>query len=267
MAGSRPCSSRAGPPRARARRSSVAHGQRVAERARARSARRAPVAAGVVGQRGQAVVAAQRARSRSGSPSRSRRRAGSPRRPRARPRAGTARTRARRARPARAAPAVGCFIIAQPMAGERHRAGAGRRRAARSPAGWRASTRSGSRLSAGRACCEIGGCDALELAREFGTPAYVYAEDDMRARARATRRRVRRTAPSGSRCSTRARRSPAPPRCGSSPRRGCRATCASRRRAAPGAGRRLRPRADLHARQQQDRRRAGGRAGGRRSAT
>ncbi len=34
---------------------------------------------------------------------------------------------------------------------------------------------------------EIGGCDTVELAREFGTPAYVYAEDDMRARARATR--------------------------------------------------------------------------------
>src|SRR6478752_5401150 len=32
---------------------------------------------------------------------------------------------------------------------------------------------------------EVGGCDALELAREFGTPAYVYAEDDLRARARA----------------------------------------------------------------------------------
>ena len=32
---------------------------------------------------------------------------------------------------------------------------------------------------------EVGGCDAVELAREFGTPAYVYAEDDMRARARA----------------------------------------------------------------------------------
>ena len=38
--------------------------------------------------------------------------------------------------------------------------------------------------SAGR--LEIGGCDAVELAREFSTPAYVYAEDDMRARARAT---------------------------------------------------------------------------------
>ncbi len=32
---------------------------------------------------------------------------------------------------------------------------------------------------------EIGGCDALELAREFGTPAYVVAEDDLRARSRA----------------------------------------------------------------------------------
>jgi diaminopimelate decarboxylase len=31
---------------------------------------------------------------------------------------------------------------------------------------------------------EVGGCDLLELAREFGTPAYVYAENDLRARAR-----------------------------------------------------------------------------------
>jgi diaminopimelate decarboxylase len=31
---------------------------------------------------------------------------------------------------------------------------------------------------------EIGGCDAIELAREFGTPAYFYAPDDIRARAR-----------------------------------------------------------------------------------
>jgi diaminopimelate decarboxylase len=31
----------------------------------------------------------------------------------------------------------------------------------------------------------IGGCDAAELAREFGTPAYVVAEDDLRAQARA----------------------------------------------------------------------------------
>jgi diaminopimelate decarboxylase len=31
---------------------------------------------------------------------------------------------------------------------------------------------------------EIGGCDVVELAREFGTPAYVVAEDDLRQRAR-----------------------------------------------------------------------------------
>jgi diaminopimelate decarboxylase len=31
---------------------------------------------------------------------------------------------------------------------------------------------------------ELGGCDAVELAREFGTPAYVVVEDDIRARAR-----------------------------------------------------------------------------------
>ena len=44
----------------------------------------------------------------------------------------------------------------------------------------------GSRLNeAGR--LELGGCDTIELAREFGTPAYVYAEDDIRARARAYR--------------------------------------------------------------------------------
>ena len=42
----------------------------------------------------------------------------------------------------------------------------------------------GSRVNeAGR--LEVGGCDALELAREHGTPAYVVAEDDLRARARA----------------------------------------------------------------------------------
>jgi diaminopimelate decarboxylase len=32
---------------------------------------------------------------------------------------------------------------------------------------------------------EVGGCDTIELAREFGTPAYVVAQDDLRARARA----------------------------------------------------------------------------------
>ena len=32
---------------------------------------------------------------------------------------------------------------------------------------------------------EIGGCDVVEIAAEFGTPAYVYAEEDVRSRARA----------------------------------------------------------------------------------
>ena len=38
---------------------------------------------------------------------------------------------------------------------------------------------------------EIAGCDAVELAREFGTPAFVYAEDDIRQRARAYLRAFR----------------------------------------------------------------------------
>src|SRR3954462_5831276 len=42
----------------------------------------------------------------------------------------------------------------------------------------------GSRLDE-RGRLEVGGCDVFELAAEFGTPAYVYAEDDIRARARA----------------------------------------------------------------------------------
>jgi diaminopimelate decarboxylase len=37
----------------------------------------------------------------------------------------------------------------------------------------------------GRGHLVLGGCDAVELAREFGTPAYVVVEDDIRARARA----------------------------------------------------------------------------------
>ncbi|HEV7585417.1 MAG TPA: diaminopimelate decarboxylase [Solirubrobacteraceae bacterium] len=41
----------------------------------------------------------------------------------------------------------------------------------------------GSRLNE-RGRLEVGGCDAVELAREFGTPAYVVAEDDLRMRAR-----------------------------------------------------------------------------------
>ncbi len=42
----------------------------------------------------------------------------------------------------------------------------------------------GSRINE-RGRVEVGGCDTIELSREFGTPAYVVAEDDLRARARA----------------------------------------------------------------------------------
>jgi diaminopimelate decarboxylase len=42
----------------------------------------------------------------------------------------------------------------------------------------------GSRINE-RGRLEVGGCDTIELAREFGTPSYVVAEDDLRARARA----------------------------------------------------------------------------------
>ncbi len=41
----------------------------------------------------------------------------------------------------------------------------------------------GTRVNA-RGRLEFGGCDAIELAEEFGTPAYVVVEDDLRARAR-----------------------------------------------------------------------------------
>ncbi|HLM25684.1 MAG TPA: hypothetical protein VK304_01815, partial [Thermoleophilaceae bacterium] len=44
----------------------------------------------------------------------------------------------------------------------------------------------GSRLNE-RGALEVGGCDLTEVAHEHGTPAYVYAEDDIRARARAYR--------------------------------------------------------------------------------
>src|SRR5437763_13769927 len=43
----------------------------------------------------------------------------------------------------------------------------------------------GSRVNE-RGRLEVGGCDVIELVREFGSPAYVVAEDDLRARARAS---------------------------------------------------------------------------------
>jgi diaminopimelate decarboxylase len=42
----------------------------------------------------------------------------------------------------------------------------------------------GSRVNE-RGHLEVGGCDVLDVVAQFGTPAYVYAEDDIRARARA----------------------------------------------------------------------------------
>ena len=39
----------------------------------------------------------------------------------------------------------------------------------------------GSRVN-DRGHLEVGGCDVVELAQEFGTPAYIYAEDDIRSR-------------------------------------------------------------------------------------
>src|SRR4051812_24556216 len=44
----------------------------------------------------------------------------------------------------------------------------------------------GSRVNE-RGHLELAGCDVVDLAAEFGTPAYIYAEDDMRARARSYR--------------------------------------------------------------------------------
>src|ERR1700710_1992566 len=44
----------------------------------------------------------------------------------------------------------------------------------------------GSRVNE-RGHLEVGGCDVVEVAEEHGTPAYIYAEDDLRARARAYR--------------------------------------------------------------------------------
>src|SRR5258708_6317318 len=48
-----------------------------------------------------------------------------------------------------------------------------------------------------RGVLEIGGCDAVELAREFGTPAYVLAADDLTTRARAFTRSLHALHPDG----------------------------------------------------------------------
>ena len=87
----------------------------------------------------------------------------------------------------------------------------------------RTSTRSGSRVNE-RGQLEVGGCDTVELAREFGTPAYVVAEDDIRARARAfVQAFAARTRRLRGRLRV-ARRSPAPPSTGCCGRRASAAT-------------------------------------------
>ena len=109
---------------------------------------------------------------------------------------------------------------------------------------------------------EIGGCDVLEVAQQFGTPSYVYAAGDLRSRARAAvtafreaeqqvRRRQRRRA-------RRALCQQVVPVHGRLPTDGSRRHLLRRRirrRVAPGPEGRVRPRAHPHARQQQDRRR------------
>ena len=100
----------------------------------------------------------------------------------------------------------------------------------------RTCTRMGSRVNASGQL-EVGGCDVVELAREFGTPAYVYAEDDIRARARAFVRGLR-----GPHRRLRgplraARRSPAPPSTGCFAEEGPRLRRRLRRRARTGAAR------------------------------
>ncbi len=58
---------------------------------------------------------------------------------------------------------------------------------------------------------EVGGCDAIELARQYGTPAYIVAEDDLRTRARAFVQAGRAPATRTSRSPSPPRPSPAPP--------------------------------------------------------
>jgi diaminopimelate decarboxylase len=54
----------------------------------------------------------------------------------------------------------------------------------------------GSRIN-DRGNLEIGGCDAVDLAAEYGTPAFIVAEDDLRARARAYARGLSALNPDG----------------------------------------------------------------------
>ena len=120
----------------------------------------------------------------------------------------------------------------------------------------------GSRVNE-RSHLEVGGCDVVEVAAEFGTPVYIYAEEDIRARARSLPRRLslpyrRLRGPVREQGGPDHRDLPALRRGGAVGRRGL------RRRAAHGAWRGPRPGSRLHAREQQDRGRASLRGRGRR---
>ncbi len=123
----------------------------------------------------------------------------------------------------------------------------------------------GSRIN-DRGHLEIGGCDAVDLATEFGTPAFVVAEDDLRARARAYDADSPRATLTAT-CCSRPRRSPARPSTGCWRRRVLPATSPPavswRWRCAGGFD----PATHLSARQRQVCRRARVRARGRASDT
>ena len=99
----------------------------------------------------------------------------------------------------------------------------------------------GSRINE-RGHLEIGGCDVIELAERFGTPAYVVAEDDLRARARAFVEAFRAARPGGLRGGLRLEGVPGDGGDVAVRARGARLRRRVRRRAAPRAARRLRRR-------------------------
>ena len=216
---------------------------------------RAAVAACVVGERGEPARRGKPARSRSGSPSPSPRRAGSPRPPRAPPREGTARRPARRASPSSGGAGGACFIIARDHG---IRAADGDRS--------RTSTRSGSRLERARPArggrLRRGRAGRASSARpRTSTPRTTSAP----APGPTWRRSAR--APTASRCVYASKAFPCTAAFRLMAEEGLSLRRGLRRRAAPRARGRLRPGADLHARQQQDRGGARLRARARRRAT
>ena len=145
----------------------------------------------VEGQRRPTRWPRRRGRSRRGSPCASRRRGGSPSPARAAATAEATACRAGwRARPLRLGGEIVLLIALRNLPAAR----GGRPAPVRMDAPWPPPARdrssrarpvypAGSRVNE-RGHLEVGGCDVVDLAAEFGTPAYIYAEDDIRARAR-----------------------------------------------------------------------------------